>query len=258
MIKKLEIINNRGLKLSVILTKPYQVHILAVIILLQGFLGKKEGSKINFLSEYLVKMGFATIRFDYCGYGESEGDTFKEYLVTHILDDIKCVLDFIKTKEKIDFSRIGVWGQSMGGMLAIIFAAQNTYVKAVCAISAPAQITVGDDLEKITDEWRKRGFIERQNSNGELIKISYDFVRDARKWNAESLVSSIKAPILIILGTNDDTVDPNITREIFEAAIEPKELIELEGMPHDYKEKPEFINKINKISGDFFRKQLSN
>ena len=101
--------------------------------------------------------------------------------------------------------------------------------------------------------WKKAGFLERKNSNDELIKVSYEFVKDARKWNVMKAVKNIRAPILIVLGKKDETVLSSTTRKVFRATNEPKRLIEIEDMPHDYKEQPRFMEEINKISGDFMQ-----
>jgi len=256
MIKNLNILNYRGLQLSAILSTQDNGQKYPVIILLQGFLGKKDGEKLNSLSTYLLKLGFATARFDYPGYGQSEGEINKEYLVSHIIDNIGCVLNFLKTQPGLNNSKVGIWGQSMGGMLSIITASLHPDIRAVCAVSPPIQITRGDDLEKISAGWKARGFIERKNSGGELIKIPYDFVKDSRKWNAAEFIKDVQVPVLIILGKKDDVVPPGITRELFQAANEPKELMELDDMPHDYKEQVNFMDMINKISGEFFLKHL--
>jgi len=256
MLRKLIIVNKRGLKLSAILSLPKGKHQYPVIILLQGFLGKKDGKKITSLSTHLTNLGFATIRFDYAGYGESEGEPDQEYLISNILTDISYVLKTVKTHKRLNNTKIGVWGQSMGGMLAIISASLEPDITAVCAVSAPAQITKGDDLEKLLPEWKEKGFIERKNSNGDLIKISYDFVQDARRWNAEKSVKKLSASLLIVLGKKDETVPPKITKNIYKAANRGKKLVEINNMPHEYGDNVLFITKINQLSGNFFTKTL--
>lgn len=258
MIKRVGILNKRGLNLSVILSTPDlgKSKKAPIVVLLQGFLGKKEGEKITSLSSCLSGLGFATIRFDYAGYGESEGETDEEYLVSNIIDDILCLIDFIKRQPNVDASRIATWGQSMGGMLAIIFASLHPEIKAVCAVSTPVQITKGDDLEKLLPEWKKRGYLERKNSNNEIVRVSYNFVNDVRNYDVKKSVKSLRVPLMVVLGTTDETVPPRVTREIFDNASEPKELLEIEGMPHDYKEGFGFGEIVNKASCNFLKKFL--
>lgn len=256
MINKFYVTNERGSKLSVVLSIPDNIKKPPLVLLLQGFLGKKDGTKLNSLSESLTNNGFATIRFDYAGYGKSEGDASNEYFVSKIIDDIQFILNCVKSNNKLDHSRIGIWGQSMGGMLAIIIAPMNTDIKVVCAVSSPSTITLNDDLQNKIEEWKQKGVLEKFNSNGDLIKITYKFVEDARKWNAQKVVTKITSPKLFILGTNDTTVPPEITRSLFESANEIKELLEVANMPHEYNQNPKFIDIVNNASVSFIKKHL--
>lgn len=256
MTTELFLTNNRGLKLSTMLSIPENSIKPPIILLLQGFLGKKDGTKLNALSECLTDNGFATIRFDYAGYGKSEGDASNEYFVSKIMDDIQFILSYVKNSNKLDHSRIGIWGQSMGGMLALIIASMNADIKVVCAVSSPSTITLNDDLQNKIEEWKQKGVLERFNSNGDLIKITYKFVEDARKWNAQKVVTKITSPKLFILGTKDTTVTPEITRSLFESANETKELLEVADMPHEYNQNVQFIDIVNTASVNFIKKHL--
>lgn len=256
MLPELFLTNNRGLKLSTILSIPENTVKSPIVLLLQGFLGKKDGTKLNSISEELLLNGIATMRFDYAGYGKSEGNAETEYLISNMLKDIDLILDFVKANDKIDSSRIGIWGQSMGGMLALLSASSHNEVKLVCAVSSPPTITLNDDLENKINEWKEKGYLERFNSNGNLIKITYKFVEDARKWNAIKEVTKIDSPKLFIVGTEDTTVQPKSTIEIFDAANGIKELLKIDGMPHEYNQNPEFINTVNEASVKFIKKHL--
>jgi dienelactone hydrolase len=230
MTSELFLTNGRGLKLSTILSIPENAIKSPIVLLLQGFLGKKDGTKLNSISEELLSKGIATIRFDYAGYGKSQGKAETEYLISNMLKDIDLILDFVKANDKIDSSRIGIWGQSMGGMLALLTASSHNEIKLVCAVSSPPTITLNDDLENKINEWKEKGFLERFNSNGNLIKITYKFVEDARKWNAIKEVTKINSPKLFIVDTDDTTVQPKSTIEIFDAASGIKELLKIDGM----------------------------
>ncbi len=257
MTNELFLVNKRGIKLAVTLSIPDGSVNPPVIFLLQGFLGKKDGTKLNSLSDQLLLNGIATIRFDYSGYGKSEGNAETEYLISNMLKDIDLILDSIKNNSKIDSLRIGVWGQSMGGMLALLTASSHSEIKLVCAVSSPPTITLNDDLENKINEWKEKGYLKRFNSNGNLIKITYKFVEDARKWNAANEVVKIDSPKLFIIGTQDTTVQPNSTIEIFDSAKGIKELLKIDGMPHEYNQNPEFINAVNNASIKFIKKHLS-
>ena len=44
-----------------------------LVIIMHGFLGSMKAAPIGFLIRMLVKQGYAVLRFDFDGYGKSEG-----------------------------------------------------------------------------------------------------------------------------------------------------------------------------------------
>lgn len=256
MIKNVEIINKKGLKLSAVIGIPDKDEKLPAVILLHGFTGYKAEEHIVSLSEFLTSKGYVTVRFDCSGFGESEGKTEDEYRITNYVNDIESVYDYLSKQDFVDKTKMGVWGQSMGGMLSIIFGSRHPEIKAVCAVSAPTQITRADDLKGWLKEWKEKGYFDKWSSKYGQVKIPYAFVEDAKNWSALETIKAIKVPLLIILGKEDDTVFPNNTRQIFQAANEPKELFEVEGMNHDYKNHPEQIEIINIKVVRFYNKHL--
>ena len=67
-----------------------------------------------FLCECVYRTGFATITFDYRGFGESEGERGR--LVPAMqTEDIISVINWAEKQVCIDNQRIGLWGTSLGG-----------------------------------------------------------------------------------------------------------------------------------------------
>ncbi|EFM2090824.1 alpha/beta fold hydrolase [Escherichia coli] len=61
-----------------------------------------------------TEAGFATITFDYRGFGESDGERGR--LVPAMqTEDIISVINWAEEQECIDNQRIGLWGTSLGG-----------------------------------------------------------------------------------------------------------------------------------------------
>ncbi len=137
MEEKVFIENSRGLNLAGILEKPDDEGIFPAVILLHGITGYKEKQHIVALSHDLAREGIASIRFDASGIGESQGSVEEDYRISHYLKDIEDVFKYLRGLPFIDASHIGIWGHSLGGMLAVIYSAHKHEVKAVCAISTP-------------------------------------------------------------------------------------------------------------------------
>lgn len=246
MQEKVFIPNKKGLQLAVIVHHPEREGKFPGVLVLHGFCGYKEEEHITSLAQSLTDNGFVAVRFDASGFGESEGETEKVYRVSNYLSDIGCVYEYLKQLPYIDVSSIGICGHSMGGMLSLIFAEKHPEIKAIVAISAPAIITKEDALQDWLEEWQRNGWYEKNGSKYGYRKISYEFVEDAKEFDAEKSASHLSQPKLIILGTVDTVVYPHITERIHETAHEPKELFVIEGMDHDYKKYPDQVEKVNK------------
>ncbi len=66
-----------------------------------------------------TEAGFATITFDYRGFGESDGERGR--LVPAMqTEDIISVINWAEKQECIDNQRIGLWGTSLGGGMSSV------------------------------------------------------------------------------------------------------------------------------------------
>ena len=72
-----------------------------VVILMHGFMGNKDGMMEKVAGDMLAQQGIASVKFDFNGHGESEG----EYIGFGLLERYDCVAwaewasDYLKNKE---------------------------------------------------------------------------------------------------------------------------------------------------------------
>lgn len=246
--------NKKGLKLSAVIHRPDKKGKFPGVIVLHGFGGRKDELHIKGLCEDLVKNDFAAIRFETAGLGESEGAA-EEFLLSNYYNDVDVVYEYFSNLDFVDKERIGLAGHSLGAVLTLLYAAKNIGIKALCAIS-PAVKFSNVHLDISMEEWKEKGFYPKQKSNGQIIQIPYSFVEDADKAEVLELVRSLTQEKLIIVGKADEVVDPKETKAIYENASEPKELIELEGIGHMYKQNPQQVELVNEKVVAFFKKNL--
>ena len=221
---------------------------------LHGFTGYKEEGNNRTLACDLASKGYIVIRFDASGDGESEGTLADDYRMTNYISDINCVYQFLMSHPRVDSHRIGVWGHSMGATLALIWGSMHNELQAICAVSPPIELGSTDWLGPGLESWKRTGWFSKISSNGNREKrIPWAFVGDARKYNALNYLHGVKSPTMIVLGLSDDTVSPNQSREIYRRLTCKKELIEIEGMSHDYSKFPDQISKVNEKVLPFFR-----
>ena len=93
-----------------------------VILMFHGFSGDHivSGFKFPRVSRLLVEQGFATVRFDFRGSGDSEGN-FEDMSILTELSDALEVFGYIKKKDFYNH-KLGIIGYSMGGAVASLFA----------------------------------------------------------------------------------------------------------------------------------------
>ncbi len=102
------------------------------VLFLHGFGGNKVGKYRLFvrMSELLSKNGIASLRIDFRGAGDSEGD-FSEMSIQTQLEDALCAIQYLVNHEEVDPSRIGILGRSMGGSIAVLCAGHVPQVKSI-------------------------------------------------------------------------------------------------------------------------------
>ena len=118
------------------------VHITAghpnVVIIAHGSFRSKNTAAYVFLAQWLAYK-FDVITFDFRGHGESAGDF--DMSDAPVLD-LKAVIDHARSK---GYQKLGVFGRSVGGWIALLEAAKYKNVDTVVAAAAPLTQVVDID-----------------------------------------------------------------------------------------------------------------
>lgn len=137
-----------------------------LILLCHGFCGIRNVLLPSFANAF-TEAGFATITFDYRGFGESEGERGR--LVPAMqTEDIISVINWAEKQVCIDNQRIGLWGTSLGGCHVFNAAAQDKRVKSIVS-----QLAFADGEVLVTgemNELEKASFLSTLNKMAEKEK----------------------------------------------------------------------------------------
>ncbi|TDO71487.1 hypothetical protein EV143_108141 [Flavobacterium chryseum] len=128
------------------------------------------------LSDYLTKKGFAVLRFDDRGVGESTGN-FSTAVSTDFAKDVQAGVDYIKTRKEINKNRIGLIGHSEGGLIAPIVAGNSKDIVFIVLLAGPG--LRGDKILLLQKELiqRQSGVSEAEiKKDHEIFKGAYDIV----------------------------------------------------------------------------------
>lgn len=207
-------LTSRGLKLRGMLHMPDNVSgKVPVVAIFHGFTGNKMEPHFIFvkLSRALAKNGIASVRFDFGGSGESDGD-FIDMTLSGEIQDAHNILDYVKNLDGIDPKRIGAVGLSMGGAVASALAGDRKEdIKTLC-LWAPAG-NMGELIRKQIDESgydiediRKAGYAELGG-----LRIGIGFFDDVMGLDIFDRARRYYGRVLIIHGENDRTVPVGVS-----------------------------------------------
>jgi esterase/lipase len=230
-------IQSRNLTLRGMLHIPEKVtKKIPILCIFHGFTGNKMEPHFIFvkLSRMLEAKGIASIRFDFSGSGESDGD-FIDMTISHELEEAMDILNYAKSLDFVDTSKIGVLGLSMGGAVASMLAGDcKNDIKSLC-LWAPAGnmgelVTRGRSEDEI-NEMHKIGFWDLGG-----LSLGSGFLNDILSLDIYSKAASYDKNVLLLHGTKDQTV-PMSTSEKY------LEIYETRGVLHFIEESDHTFNK---------------
>lgn len=176
-----------------------------LVMLLHGFGGSKEGPMFDFIADSLAKYGIASIRFDFNGHGQSDGE-FKDMTVPNEIADAQKVYEYVKTLPYV--SKIGVLGHSQGGVVASMLAGNlgKKNIKAV-VLMAPAAVLRddairGNTMGKSYDPLNPPETVELFGR----IKLGRQYIKTAFSLPIYETAVKYQGPALILHGTADRVV----------------------------------------------------
>jgi len=114
----------------------------AAVVLCQGLSGVKHLVLPEVADHLAHHHGLASLRFDYTGCGQSEGEPGWIDPRARV-DDALYALAVLATHDAVDDTRLGAYGHSYGGPVAIALAARDHRVRALASVSGPGD---GEDM----------------------------------------------------------------------------------------------------------------
>src|SRR5256884_2183885 len=123
---------SEGLKLAGVLHLPESrgpQERCAAFLVLHGFGSNKDGGGGTTVAKMLAGLGYAALRFDFRGCGESEGERGRVICMEQV-KDTRNALSFLATRPQVDPKRIAVVGQSFGAAVAVYTAGGESRVAA--------------------------------------------------------------------------------------------------------------------------------
>lgn len=150
----------------------------------------------------LLPYGFQVFLFDYSGFGFSQGKPTRE----NVLIDANAALDYVKTRVDVQHTKLVVYGQSLGGHLSAVVAAQRE-----------------KDIDGLVIEG---AFSSHKDIGADMVPVlGRIFVKQG--YRATESIKKFHKPVLVIHSTEDETIPYSMGEKIFAAANEPKQFYEI-------------------------------
>src|SRR5271168_2919208 len=147
----------------------------------------------------LARKGIASLRFDFRGSGNSEGD-FVDTTIRGEVEDLSVALHLALSH---GYTRIGLLGESMGGTVAIL--GSDARYKAL-VLWYPAIELMDTSLQHyLSEEHAAELSSEGYVTEGD-IRIGRPFLDEVKTLSLQSIIPTISQPVLFIHGDLDDDV----------------------------------------------------
>jgi len=253
-----------GLRLSGILYRPGRSApdaSLPGVVLCNGYTTVKE-LYLPPLAMAMAQAGFVALTFDYRGFGESAGPPGRLMPLEQV-EDTRNAVTYLGSRSDVDSERIGVFGTSFGGGIAVAAGAFDTRIKAVVSnmpvcngerwlrgmrpywdwVALLGRVKADRVARVLTgeSEWVDRGVIAppdpaAQSTHGKQAPrppLRLESAEAIIEFKPEELVERISPrPLLMVVAADDTRVAPEVSLPAYERAREPKSLTMLEGVEH--------------------------
>ena len=200
-----------GIRLSAVVERP-DTERSPLVIVLHGFSSSKEKPHTIAACRAMREAGFATLRFDLYGHGESSGE-FKNHTLYKWISNTLTVIGYARS---LDFvTDIYLSGHSQGGLVAALVGGMAPDLVKGLILRAPAFM-----IPRCAREGNMLGYTFdplRIPDEIDIIKgltLSGNYIRVAQTVYPENAVDRFPGPVLLIHGDADDTVPLDDIREM--------------------------------------------
>ena len=175
-----------------------------LVVVIHGFTGHIEEAHIVAVSKGINAVGFATLRADMYGHGQSDG-TFRKHTLFKWMTNALTVIDYARS---LDFvTDIYLCGHSQGGLLVMLAAAmKHDVIKGLIPLSPACMIP------EIARSGELLGLSFDPNHIPEVLyswdgrELDGNYARVAQTIRVEDAIERYRGPVLVVHGDADESV----------------------------------------------------
>lgn len=225
--QKVEFAGSTQAKLAGVLELPEHRRAQAYAVFAHCFTCGKNSLAAVRISRALAERGIATLRFDFTGLGDSEGELGNAGFAANVANLVAAVhwLDATHGQPTL------LVGHSLGGTAALLAAHQLTKVKAVCTIGAPS--TANHVLQHLMVNRPVGDTTLTATIGGRTFPIWPSFIEELRRADEGGVSAGPGQAQLVLHSSQDAVVAPEEGWRLFDAADpRTRSFVNLEGADH--------------------------
>ena len=220
--------NRTGVRLTGNLETPSRERTRACAVFAHCFTCGRDIRAAREITAHLADAGFAVLRFDFTGLGESDGD-FADTHFSSNLDDLEDAANWLG--KELAPPQLLV-GHSLGGAACLAVTERLESVRAVATIGAPSTPeNVIRHFDNQLEEIMQNGSAEVELA-GRRFRIRRDFIEDARDHDLEERLRELGRSLMVMHSPVDQFVSIDHAQRIFAAAKHPRSFVSLDDADH--------------------------
>jgi len=234
------VIFDDNIELSAVLEEPEGSGPFPLVIILHGFTSAKDRPHTLLAAQAMRDAGYATLRFDLYGHGES-GGTFREHTLFKWISNTIAVIDWAREK---GYTELYLSGHSQGGLVAALVGSMEADRISGLILRAPAFLI---------PEGARSGCLlgyhfdpENVPEEAPVIKgmmLGGNYIRVAQTIHVEDAMDRFHGLVLILHGDQDDLVPLEDSR-VAARRYRQCELAAIAGETHHFDRYPEQMQQI--------------
>ncbi len=198
-----------------------------IVITVHGFGTDKDYRVLRELAKHLGNKKIATMRFDFSGVGDSEGDV-SDSSIEQMVNDLNAAVGYAK---HAGFKKIIVAGHSLGGMVAITAAVMNKDIHALM-LMAPA-INLKAAIRRRRDTYRH---VEGELAEVAKTKVNRRFLKNIERDVCEE-AEKLHVPVIVIHGDRDKSCDILNSKKFYGMLKAAKKMTVIKNANHHFSKK---------------------
>lgn len=192
-----------------------------VVLLLHGFTGTRDELPVKDTDDGVFKRvarqlsdaGYASLRIDFRGSGDSEG-AWEDTTFSGQIADAVAAIDWLKNNEEVDGTKVSVLGWSQGGLVATHAVASRPEVKSTI-LWAPVTNPLATFSTLLGSEMVATA-IAGEPDTPHTVKLPWGvdttlkgaFYQELPTTSPAAAIAEYEGPLLVIVGSRDTTVTP--------------------------------------------------